>query len=56
MEDEGDPMIETLPNWRRGCIPHRDIHEDRVSEVFFAIDLSRAIAEKHEWHEAHESS
>jgi hypothetical protein len=41
-------MIETLPNWRTGCLSHRDIREDRVSEALFAANLSRAIAEKHE--------
>ena len=48
MEDGEDPMIETLPNWRQSCIPHRDIREERVSEALFAVNLSRAIAEKHE--------
>ena len=39
---------EILHDWRQACTPHRDIREDRVSEALFAVNLSRAIAEKHE--------
>ena len=39
-----NPIAETLPNWRKGCTPHRDIREDAVSEALFAVNLSRAIA------------
>jgi hypothetical protein len=49
-------MSTTIPNWRQRYTSHRDIREGRVSEALFALNLSRAIAEKHEWHEAHESS
>ena len=49
-------MTDQLPTWRQACMPHRDIREDAVSEALFAVDLSRAVVEKHEWHEAHESS
>jgi hypothetical protein len=41
---EDDAMAKELSNWRKGCTPHRDIREDRVSEVLFAVNLSRAIA------------
>jgi len=37
-------MARELSNWCTGCIPHRDIREDRVSEALFAVNLSRAIA------------
>lgn len=36
-------MITELPNWRKGCTPHRDIQENAVSEALFAVNLSRAI-------------
>jgi len=36
-------MADTLPNWRKGVVPHQDIRDDRVSEALFAVNLSRAI-------------
>jgi hypothetical protein len=49
-------MTETFSTGDAAVLPHRDIREDRVSEALFAVNLSQAIAEKHEWHKAHESS
>jgi hypothetical protein len=37
-------MTETLPNWRQGCTPHRDIRDAHVSEALFAVNLSRVIS------------
>lgn len=39
-------MAVTLPNWRKGVIPHEDIRNDQVSEALFAVNLSRAIADE----------
>jgi hypothetical protein len=37
-------MSTTLPDWCKGCTPHRDIRDAHVSEAPFAVNLSQAIS------------